>query len=133
MRRPLNPDRWTLRRSRLPLLLLALALPVLACRPSARSDQSYDQIRALVNGKSGVEVERILGKPDVRETVLGDQRWIWWNYTFLDGDQYAPEIRGQIVHLEIILKRPPAAPEGVAEWRALGPLAVSYSKPSPGL
>jgi hypothetical protein len=118
----------------LPILLLALALPFLACHPSAKSDRSYDQIRDLVTGKSGAEVERILGKPDIRGTVLDDQRWIWWNYTFLDGDQYAPEIRGQIVHLEIILKRPAPAPEGIAEWRAaLGPLAVSYSKPSPGL
>ena len=120
----------------LQLLLLGLLLPLLACRPSPRSKRSYDQIRDLVIGKSGAEVERLLGQPDVRETVLDDQRWIWWNYTFLDGDQYAPEIRGQIVHLEIILKNPAlsgsTAPP-ITLWRATGPLSVGYSKPSMNL
>lgn len=121
-------------RNILQLLLLSLLLPLLACRPSARSQRSYDQLHDLVTGKTGAEVERLLGPPDLRESVLDDQRWIWWNYTFLDGDQYAPEIRGQIVHLEVVLKRPQ---EGtllpIAQWRAMGPLAVSYSKPSRGL
>ncbi len=118
----------------LQLLLLGLFLFLLACRPSARSQRSYDQIHDLVTGKTGAEVEHLLGPPDLRESVLDDQRWIWWNYTFLDGDQYAPEIRGQIVHLEIVLKKPPgsiALP--IAQWRAAGPLAVSYSKPSRNL
>ena len=124
-------------RKNLPLLLLSLVLALLACRPSSRSQRSYDQIRELVTGKSGAEVEFLLGKPDVRENVLDDQRWIWWNYTFLDGDQYAPEIRGQIVHLEITLQRPaPSSGDTVlpiAQWRAAGPLSVSYSKPSRSL
>lgn len=132
-KRSIAADRRTPRRS-VPLLILSLVLAVQACRPSARSAHSFDQIRELVAGKTAGEVERILGRPDVRETVLDDQRWIWWNYTFLDGDQYAPEIRGQVVHLEIILQNPqgPGAPVPLAEWRVDGALSVSYSKPSPG-
>jgi hypothetical protein len=113
------------KRFRLILLLLSFLLATLACRPSARSSQSYDQIRELVAGKTATEVERLLGKPDLRETVLDDQRWVWWNYTFLDGDQYAPEIRGQVVHLEITFQKPPT-PD--ADARVGGPLSVSYSK-----
>jgi hypothetical protein len=125
--------RWTPRRSCFPILLLSLILLLLACHPTARSPRSYDQIRDLVTGKTGAEVESLLGPPDLRESVLDDQRWIWWNYTFLDGDQYAPEIRGQIVHLEIILKKPSGLALPIAQWKAIGPLAVSYSKPSRGL
>jgi hypothetical protein len=106
--------------------LLSLALTT--CRPAARSPRSYDQIRLLVANKTGPDVERLLGPPDVRQTVLDDQRWIWWSYTFLDGDQYAPEIRGQIVHLEITLQNTAAAP---TTWRVRGPMAVTYSVPSP--
>lgn len=137
---PSSPqDRRTLRRSRpslagiMKLFLLIFFLSLLACGPSPRSQQSYDQLRNLVTGKTGAEVERLLGPPDLRESVLDDQRWIWWNYTFLDGNQYAPEIRGQIVHLEIVLKRPPDGTDPIAKWRALGPLAVSYSMPSRNL
>ena len=127
-------DRRAHRRSHIQILLLSLILLLLSCRPTAKSPRSYDQIRDLVTGKTGAEVERLLGPPDLREAVLDDQRWIWWNYTFLDGDQYAPEIRGQIVHLEIILKKPLASPAlPITQWRAIGPLAVSYSKPSRGL
>lgn len=117
----------------LQLLRLGLLL-LLACRPSARSQRSYDQLRDLVTGKTGAEVERLLGPPDLRESVLDDQRWIWWNYTFLDGYQYAPEIRGQIVHLEVVLKKPSGSMAiPIEKWRAAGPLAVSYSKPSRSL
>jgi hypothetical protein len=132
-KRSIAADRRAPRRSA-PLLILGLALAVQAYQPSARSPRSYDQIRELVAGKTAGEVERILGRPDVRETVLDDQRWIWWSYTFLDGDQYAPEIRGQVVHLEIILQNPqgPGAAVPLAEWRVEGALSVSYSKPSPG-
>ncbi len=115
------------------LLILSLLLCLASCRPTARSQQSYDQIRRLVAGKDAAEVERLLGEPDLRSAVLGDSRWVWWNYTFLDGEQYAPEIRGQIVHLEITFQNPqgPGAPVPLAQWRVDGPLAVSYSKPSP--
>ena len=113
------------------ILLLIFGLPAWSCRPSARSQHSYDQIREMVRGKTAAEVEQLLGEPDVRESVLDDQRWIWWSYTFLNGNQYAPEIRGQIVHLEIILRNPSpaghAAPP-IADWRVVGPLSVSYTK-----
>ncbi len=113
-------------------LLLGLTLTILACQPSPRSNRSYDDIRDLITGKSGAEVERLLGRPDLRENVLDEQRWIWWNYTYLDGDQYAPEIRKQIVHLEIILKNPAASGAAIpaAHWRVTSPLSVSYSIPS---
>jgi hypothetical protein len=111
-----------MRRAALIFLLSTLALT--ACRPSARSHRSYDQIRDLAAGKTAAEIETLLGPPDVRQPVLGDERWIWWSYTFLDGDQYAPEIRGQIVHLEITLQKGASS-----TWRVSGPLAVGYSMP----
>lgn len=112
-------------------LVLFFALAALACQPGARSAWSYEEIRAKVAGRTAVEVERLLGEPDLRETVLGDQHWIWWNYTFLAGEQYAPEIRGQVVHLEIVLQKP--AGRGTAspsEWRVTGPFSASYSTAS---
>jgi hypothetical protein len=117
----------------LSFLILLLAALAAACHPSARSHRSYDEIRDLVAGKTGAEVEHLLGPPDVRQTVLDDQRWIWWSYTFLDGDQYAPEIRGQTVHLEVTLQKPPGrdAPTSPRDWRVNGPLAVSYTLPAP--
>ena len=122
-----------MRRAILTVLILGLVLTVPSCGPSPRSHPSYDQICNLVAGKTAAEVEQLLGKPDVRQTVLDDQRWIWWNYTYLDGDQYAPEVRGQVVHLEITFRS--AAVQGdeeVARWRVSGPLAVSYSRPAEG-
>jgi hypothetical protein len=116
-------------------LLLGFALAIEACRLPARSRHSYDEIRALVAGKTEAEVERILGTPDVRQPVLlDDERWIWWNYTFLEGDQYAPQIRGQVVHLEIVFQNPANPGEAalpMAAWRVSQPLAVSYSTPLP--
>jgi hypothetical protein len=102
-----------------------------SCRPTARSDRSFDEICELVAGKSAPEVEALLGAPDLRTEVLaGDERWIWWNYTFLDGDSYAPEVRGQIVHLEISLTVPPADTSepllARTELRVNSPLAVSW-------
>lgn len=113
------------------LLCLGVVLLSVACRPSARSSRSYDQIRDLVAGKTAAEVERLLGQPDARETILDEARWVWWNYTFLDGDQYAPEIRGQVVHLEILFRNPGSARKTAPLdlWRVDGPLAVSYSTP----
>jgi outer membrane protein assembly factor BamE (lipoprotein component of BamABCDE complex) len=115
-----------------PLLLIFLVLA--SCQPTARSHQSYDQIRQLVAGHTAAEVELLLGKPDVRSPVRGDSRWVWWNYTFLDGDQYAPEIRGQIVHLEITFQNPqdPDALMPLSQWRVNGSLSVSYSKAADG-
>jgi hypothetical protein len=121
----------------LPCLLILAVLS--ACgRFAARSDRSFDEIRELVSGKTAAEVTALLGKPDTRQSILtDDQRWIWWNYTRLDGDQYPPEERGQVVHLEITFTRP-AAPGsdtalagGNGAWRVASPLGVSYTVPSP--
>ncbi len=117
------------------LICAALGLLVLAfaCdKTSARSDRSFDQIRELVAGKSAAEVAALLGEPDTRQSVLvGDERWIWWNYTFLDGEDVPPEVRGQVVHLEITFERSPnPSASGESAWRISGPLGVSYSLPA---
>ena len=107
---------------------------LLACGKTApRSDRSFDQIRELVAGKNAAEVEALLGEPDTRESVLiGDERWIWWNYTFLDGEDLPPEQRGKVVHLEITFERSPdPSASGASAWRVSGPLGVSYSLPAP--
>ncbi len=112
-------------------LVLLLGLTVLACQPGARSTWSYEEIRTRVAGRTAAEVEQLLGAPDLRESVLGDQHWIWWNYTFLAGEQYAPEIRGQVVHLEIVLQKPAGrGSTSPSEWRVTGPFSVSYSMAS---
>lgn len=116
---------------RFPLLPCLLALVVLvACgRSWARSDKSFDQIRRLVSGKTADEVTALLGAPDSRENLLiDDERWVWWNYTFLDGEDYPPEVRRQVVHLEITFTRSAAGP-GRGVWRVSGPFGVSYSVP----
>jgi hypothetical protein len=99
---------------------------------TAKSPQSFDQIQHLVAGKTEEEVQRILGMPDTRETrLIDDEVWIWWDYTFLDGNQYAPELRGQIVHLEITFQKPAGAGAGEvphAAWRAAGPFSVNFSR-----
>jgi hypothetical protein len=115
------------------VLLLGLTLAVSCGAPSPRSRRSFDEIQQLVGGKTAREVEDLLGHPDSRRFLADDEKWIWWNYTVLDGEHYAPEIRGQVVHLEIIFESPAAA--GVAaspraEWRVNGPFAVSYSRPA---
>lgn len=118
---------------RLASAALGLLVLLLACgKTTPRSDQSFDQIRELVAGKSAAEVEALLGEPDTRESVLvGDERWIWWNYTFLDGEDIPPELRGQIVHLEITFERSSDPSEsGESAWRISGPLGVSYSLPA---
>ena len=115
--------------------VLGLLVFLMACgKTTPRSDRSFDQIRELVAGKSAAEVEALLGEPDTRESVLvGDERWIWWNYTFLDGKDLPPELRGQVVHLEITFERSPdPSASGGSAWRISGPLGVSYSLPARG-
>jgi hypothetical protein len=117
----------------LPLLLGLLF--VAACgRPAARSGRSFDQIQKLVDGKTAAEVAALLGPPDSRQDLLADdERWVWWNYTYLDGADYPPEIRGQVVHLEITFESPVLSSEPPVpreHWRVSGPLGVSYSLPA---
>lgn len=110
------------------LLLILIVSALAGCggvRP--RSDWSFDEIQRKVSGRSAAEVRELLGEPDVRQPVLlGDERWIWWNYTYLDGAGYPPEERGRVVHLEILFERPDTASVSPAAWKISGPLGVSY-------
>jgi hypothetical protein len=88
----------------------------------------------MVQGKSAAEIERILGKPDSRQAMrLSGERWVWWNYTYLDGNDYPPEKRGQVVHLEILFERTGEAFGNAAyspsDLRAADSLSVSYTVP----
>jgi hypothetical protein len=122
-------------RTLLLVLCAASLLGLAACgRPAARSGRSFDQVQKLVAGKTAAEVATLLGPPDSRQELLADdERWVWWNYTYLDGANYAPEIRGQVVHLEITFESPSlvsATPVPREQWRVSGPLGVSYSLPA---
>lgn len=112
----------------------ALAVFLLSLLAGCRPDRgSFDQIQYLVQGRTAQEVASLLGKPDREEkTVLGDQRWTWWYYTYLDGASYAPEVRGQVVHLEIVFEKPDSGGDQVpaAQWRVGDPLCVSYELPA---
>jgi hypothetical protein len=116
------------------LLMIALLFLVQsACGPRPRSKQSFDQIRESVSGKTAAEVARLLGPPDKTEKLLlGDERWIWWNYTYLGGKDWAPEVRGRVVHLEITFEGPAFASEAgnsTAAWRVSEPYGVGFSMP----
>jgi hypothetical protein len=118
--------------NRFSYLLLGLTCLAIACSPAARSDKSYDQIRKLVAGKTAAEVERLLGPPDSRETLLlGDERWVWWNYTFLAGEKYPPEVRGKVIHLEIVFENPfsQSGRRPRAAWRVSQPYGVGFTLP----
>lgn len=118
----------------LPLFVLGILLIGMnGCRQHAqgpRSQSSFDEICQMVAGKSAAEVEALLGAPDSREEIpIGDQRWIWWDYTFLDGESYSPEVRGKTVHLEITFSSPigpTRAGTPPSQWKVSSPLAVSY-------
>jgi hypothetical protein len=113
-------------------LILVIAL---CCGPRSKSDKSFDEIRTLVQGKSSNEVEGVLGEPDSRQSMpLSGERWIWWDYTYLDGKNYAPEERGRVVHLEIIFEPSDVREAGTGssgpDLRVSDPLAVSYLIPA---
>ncbi|HEY3571899.1 MAG TPA: hypothetical protein VGP73_28475 [Thermoanaerobaculia bacterium] len=115
-------------------LLFSCVLCVwIACSPAARSRDSFDQICRKVEGKTAAEVKDLLGAPDYqKQSDLGDEKWLWWNYTVLDGDSYAPEIRGQVVHLEITFSNPQEGSESSrprSQWRVREPFGVSYLIP----
>ena len=63
--------------------------------------------------------------------VLLGERWVWWNYTYLDGKNYPPEMRGRLVHLEIIFDRKLEeggnAKAALSDLRISDPLSVSYA------
>ena len=111
--------------------LLVLLIMCTQCRHVGPAEKSFDQISAMVEGRTADEVENILGSPNSRQMVLfGDERWVWWNYTFLDGKDYAPQIRGRVVHLEILFKNPtpPGKPRlPYSRWHIVSPYGISYS------
>jgi hypothetical protein len=115
------------------ILALALLALLAGCHGAPRSERSFDQIRALVLGKTASEIEKILGPPDSRQPLLlGDERWIWWNYTFLGGKDYSPEVRGQVVHLQITFANPDLSGNGrpsYSTWRVDDPFSVSFVLP----
>ena len=117
--------------------LFAILLPgllVAGCGdPRPRSRQSFDEIVARVAGMNAAEIATVLGPPDSRQPVyLRDERWIWWNYTFLAGEDYPPEVRGQVVHLEITFRNPSGAgsdSQPYSQWHIAQPFGVSYRRP----
>jgi len=100
-----------------------------------RSSRSYDEIKALVAGKTADQVLQLLGEPDSRQRIFdADERWIWWSFTTLEGSDYPPEVRGTTVHLEILFENPTngyGERLPYSEWHVDGTLGVSYRRPSP--
>jgi ribulose bisphosphate carboxylase small subunit len=116
------------------LFLLVLGLGTAGCRgPRARSERSFDEIQRLARGKTAEQVRALLGEPDSRQVVFdGDERWIWWNYTFLDGSDCPPEMRGRVVHLEIVIKNPERTHERrrpYSEWQVDDAFGITYRAP----
>jgi hypothetical protein len=110
--------------------LWALLFISVGCSPAR---ESFDHISKKLQGKTAREVEILLGKPDFRQKdLVGDERWIWWNYAVLDGNGYPPEIRGRVVHLEVTFSVFSSKPGGVvspSKWRVREPFGVSYMLP----
>jgi hypothetical protein len=110
------------------LVLLLLA----GCSPAARSKKSFEEIQTLVAGKTEAEVKSLLGAPDhIEKLLFGDERWTWWNYTYL-GKEWAPEVQGKIVHLEITFAGPLISTAGADEpsgWRVSEPYGVGFILP----
>ena len=114
-----------------PFTGLVLSVLVVACNTGhrARSERAFHEIAALVAEASASEVVAVLGEPDSRQSVfLHDERWIWWNYTYLDGPDHPPELRGRVVHLEITLRRNQTL-TGVETQRVARPFGVAYRIP----
>lgn len=117
--------------------LASLAIGIGGCGgPKARSPRSFDEIEALARGKSAEQIAQLLGEPDTRQMVFdADERWIWWNYTFLDGRDCPPEWRGRVVHLEIVFRNPrrpgreASDKRPYSEWRIDDPFGINYRAP----
>lgn len=115
------------------LACLAALLSTFACGPRARSERSFPELESLVRGKTAAQVQSLLGEPDTLEPVFdAGERWIWWNYTFLDGPGYPPEQRGRVVHLEIVVRSLPAE-EGTrrpyTDWKVDDTFGITYRQP----
>jgi hypothetical protein len=114
--------------------LFGLAIAVPACQKGPRSHDSLDQLRAKVAEKTRFEVARMLGEPDTCERPIdGAEPCTWFYYTFLSGNQYAPELRGQVVHLKITFENPAGPGDKTTNhdrWRASGPLSVGPVTPT---
>jgi len=106
----------------------------------ARSNHSFGEIQTLARNKTAEQLLKLLGEPDSRQIVFdADERWIWWNYTFLDGKDCPPEMRGRVVHLEIVVKNPVRTLNGekvsrrpYSEWRVDDAFGITYRAPSTG-
>jgi hypothetical protein len=102
--------------------------------PHARSERSFPEIAKLVRGKTAEQVAGLLGEPDTRQPVFdAGERWIWWNYTFLDGSDFPPEKRGRVVHLEIVVRSPTTestSRPSYAEWQVDDTFGITYRDPS---
>ena len=125
------PSRIRFLRASLAVLLIGAA----ACRaPHARSERSFDEIQALARGKTAQQLLQLLGEPDSRKEVFdAGERWIWWNYTFLDGKDCPPEMRGRVVHLEIVVRDPEkvsADRRPYSEWQVDDAFGITYRAPS---
>ena len=121
-------------RSRIEVALTFLLIGVAACGGShARSDRSFDEIQAAARGKTAQQILELLGEPDSRQKVFDTgERWIWWNYTFLDGRDCPPEMRGRVVHLEIVVRDPEmrsADRRPYSEWRVDDAFGITYRPP----
>ena len=121
-----------------PRAILWFGMILAACHPGPqpRSERSFDEIAAQVAALSAAEIAASLGEPDSRQPVfLRDERWIWWNYTFLAGEDYPPEARGQVVHLEITFRNPSArgTRSPYSKWRVARPFGISYRTPGSGM
>ena len=123
----------TMRMSCVGIAFLLIALS--ACQGNrARSERSFYEIETLVQGKTAEQVAQLLGEPDSRQKVFdADERWVWWNYTFLDGKDCPPEMRGRVVHLEIVVRNPEragASGRPYSEWRVDDSFGITYRAPS---
>lgn len=117
----------------LTMLVLTMIVAAGCGQPAARSARSFDEIKRLVEGKTADQVLLLLGEPDSRQAVLdADERWVWWNFTFLDGLDYPPETRGTVVHLEILFKNPQRVFEKrqpYSEWLIDEVFGVTFKRP----
>lgn len=99
----------------------------------ARSQRSFADIADRIAGMSAAEVIADLGEPDSRQPLYVDEeRWIWWNYTYLAGEDCPPERRGQVVHLEVLFRKPEGESgtrRRYSQWFIAQPFGIRYRTP----